>query len=220
MQVSAEVRWFHLGAVPEDLRTWFCQPALDFRHRAGGGRQRKDVYLLIPDTELSIKSRGGKKGLEVKGFLDVVSSQLHFGQVSVVPRLFCKWSSEELGFAKLPTVEIVKTRWLRKFDTAATDPREIELGAGDFGEDPIVKSERPDFGCNIELTSVTKGDEAWWTFGAESFTFGRAGRAFESVTEGLFRTMKALPNHAKIDLRGARYLGYSEWIATGGESIR
>ena len=95
MQVSAEVRWFYLGAVPEDLRTWFCQPALDFRHRAGGGRQRKDVYLLIPDTELSIKSRGGKKGLEVKGFLDVVSSQLHFGQVSVVPRLFCKWSSRD-----------------------------------------------------------------------------------------------------------------------------
>ena len=72
MQVWAEVRWFHLGAVPEDLITWFCQPALDFHHRVSGGRQRKDVYLLFPETELSIKSRGGKKGLEVKGFLDVV----------------------------------------------------------------------------------------------------------------------------------------------------
>jgi hypothetical protein len=214
MQVSAEVRWFQLGPVPEDLRTWFCQPALDFRHRIGGGRPRKDVYLLIPETELGIKSRGGaKKGLEVKGLVDVLSSPLHFGQVSVVPQLFCKWSSEALAFAKVPTVETVKTRWVRRFDTAGAHPREIELGAGELGEDPVVESERPAVGCNVELTSVTRGDETWWTFGAESFAFGQPGRTLELVGEGLARTMQALSSGAQVDLRGARYLGYAEWIA-------
>jgi hypothetical protein len=215
MQVSAEVRWFQVGFVPDDLKKWFCEPASDFRHRVGGGRQRRDVYLLTQESELGIKSRGGKKGLEVKGLVDVLSWQLDFGQVSVVPQLFCKWSSEELEFANLPTVEIVKTRWLRKFDTATVDPREIQLGAGDYGEEPIVKNERPDVGCNIELTSVRKGDETWWTFGAESFAFGRPGRTVELVNQGLLRAMQALPSHANVDLREARYMGYAEWLAAG-----
>jgi hypothetical protein len=155
MQVSAEVRWFQVGSIPDDLKKWFCEPAPDFRHRVGGGHQRIDVYVLIQDSELGIKSRGGKKGFEVKGLVDVLPWQLDFGQMSVVPQLFCKWSSGQLEFADLPAVETVKTRWLRKFNTAAVDLREIRLGAGDFGEDPIVKSERPDVGCNVELTSVT-----------------------------------------------------------------
>jgi hypothetical protein len=215
MQVSAEVRWFQVGSVPDDLREWFCEPAPDFRHLVGGGRQRIDVYLLIQESELGIKSRGGKRGLEVKGLVDVLPWQLDFGQVSVVPQLFCKWSSAQLEVANLPTVETVKTRWLRKFDTAAVDLREIPLGAGDFGEDPIMKSERPDVGCNVELTSVTKGNETWWTFGAESFAFGRPGRTLELVEQGLLRAMQALRSYAKIDLRGAQYLGYAEWLAAG-----
>jgi hypothetical protein len=215
MQVSAEVRWFQMGSVPDDLKEWFCEPAPDFRHRVGGGSQRIDVYFLTQESELGIKRRGGRKGLDVKGLVDVLPWQLDFGLVSVVPQLFCKWSSEQLEFANLPTVETAKTRWLRKFDTAVVELREIRLGAGDFGEDPIVKSERPDVGCNVELTSVTKGNETWWTFGAESFAFGRPGRTVELVGQGLLRAMQALPNHAKVDLRGARYLGYAEWLAAG-----
>ena len=203
------------GSIPDDLKKWFCEPAPDFRHRVGGGHQRIDVYVLIQDSELGIKSRGGKKGFEVKGLVDVLPWQLDFGQMSVVPQLFCKWSSGQLEFADLPAVETVKTRWLRKFNTAAVDLREIRLGGADFGEDPMVKSERPDIGCNIELTSVTKGNETWWTFGAESFAFGRPGRTVELVDQGLHRAMQALPGHAKVDLRGARYLGYAEWLTAG-----
>jgi hypothetical protein len=215
MQVTAEVRWFQVGLVPDDLKQWFCEPARHFRCRVGGGRQRIDGYLLIQETELGIKSRGGKKGLEVKGLVDVLPWQLDFGHVSVVPQLFCKWGSGQLEFGNLPAIEIVKTRWLRKFDTAAVDPREIQLGGGDFGEDPVVKNERPDVGCNVELASVTKGNETWWTLGAESFAFGRPGRTVDLVDQGLLRTMKALTSHAKVDLRGARYLGYAAWLAAG-----
>lgn len=215
MQVSAEVRWFQVGAIPDDLREWFCDPAPTFRYRVGGGHPRPDVYLLLRETELGIKSRGGKKGLEVKGLVDVMPWQIHFGAMSVVPQLFCKWASEELELANLPAVETVKTRWLRKFDTAVEDPCEIRLGAGDFGEDPILKSERPDVGCNVELTSVTKGNETWWTFGAESFAFGQPGQTVNLVGQGLLRVMEVLASHAKIDLRGAQYLGYAEWILAG-----
>lgn len=215
MQVSAEVRWFEAGPVPDDLGKWFHQPARDFRHPIDGGRPRTDVYLLLKETELGIKRRGGKKGLEVKGLVDVLPWQLQLGQVSVAPQLFCKWGSAELELASLPAVETVKTRWLRKFDTATAEPREIQLGAGEFGEDPIKKDERPDVGCNVELTSVTREGETWWTFGAESFAFGQPGQTVALVGQGLLRTMQLLASHAKIDLRGARYLGYAEWLAAG-----
>ena len=45
MQLSAEVRWFGLGPVPDDLKGWFQEPASAFRYPAGGGRSRTDVYL-------------------------------------------------------------------------------------------------------------------------------------------------------------------------------
>jgi hypothetical protein len=212
MQLSAEVRWFGLGPLPDDLKTWFREPATAFRYPAGGGRSRTDVYLRFKEPELSFKRRGGKKDFEVKGLVDAIPWQLQFGEVSVLPQLLCKWSSAELKVADLPVVETVKVRWLRKFDTAA-DLLEIQLGAGEFGEDPIRPEERPEIGCNLELTSVTTDGSTWWTFGAESFAFGQRGQTTTFASQGLQRTMQALSSHAMVDLRNSRYEGYGEWIA-------
>jgi hypothetical protein len=194
------------------LGNWFLESTHAFRYSAGGGHSRTDVYLGLKETELSIKKRGGKKGFEVKGLVDDIPWQFQLGQVTVVPQLLCKWSSTELEVANVPLVETVKVRWLRKFDTAG-DPREIQLGAGDAGEDPLLSEERPDVGCNIELTSVTSSGTTWWTFGAESFAFGQPGRTTALVSQGLQRVMQALSNRGTVDLRRARYLGYAEWIA-------
>lgn len=212
MQLSAEVRWFGLGSLPDDLKSWFLGPTHAFRYPAGGGHSRTDVYLLHKETELSIKKRGGKKGFEVKGMVDAIPWDFRLGQVTVTPQLLCKWSTSELEIAHVPVVETVKIRWLRKFDTAGC-PRELQLGAGDVGEDPVVSKERPDVGCNIELTSVTTGETTWWTFGAESFAFGQPGQTTILVSQGLQRVMQAVSSRATIDLRRARYQGYGEWIA-------
>jgi hypothetical protein len=211
-QLSAEVRWFGLGAIPDDLRNWFLKPASAFAYPAGGGHCRTDVYLHFKEPELSIKRRSGKTGFEVKGLVDTVPWHFQLGKITVFPQLLCKWSSTELQVAAVPVVETVKLRWLRKFDTAG-DPREIQLGAGDFHEDPILSEERPDIGCNIELTSVTTGGITWWTFGAESFAFGQPGQTTSLVSQGLQRVMQALSNGATVDFRHARYQGYGEWIA-------
>ena len=111
----------------------------------------------------------------MKGLVDAIPWRFELGQVSVVPQLLCKWSSSDLEIGNVPIAETVKVRWLRKFETAG-DPREIQLGAGDTGEDPLVSEERPDIGCNVELTTVTIGGTIWWTFGAESFAFGQPGQ--------------------------------------------
>jgi hypothetical protein len=211
-QLSAEVRWFGLGAIPGDLSNWFLEPASAFVYPAEGGRSRTDVYLRFKEPELSIKRRGGKKGFEVKGLVDTIPWQFQLGKINVLPQLLCKWSSTELQVADLPVVETVKVRWLRKFDTAG-GPREIELGAGEAGEDPVISEERPDIGCNVELTSVRTGGTTWWTFGAESFAFGQPGQTTALVGQGLQRLTEALSDRATIDLRHARYQGYGEWIA-------
>ena len=39
------------------------------------------------------------------------------------------------------------------------------------------------------------------------------GQTIALVGQGLLRTMQALAGHAKIDLRGARYVGYAEWLS-------
>src|SRR5262245_6397629 len=104
-QLSAEVRWFGLGAIPDDLRNWFLEPASAFVYPAGGGRSRTDVYLRFKEPELSIKRRGGKKGFEVKGLVDTIPWQFQLGEIGVLPQLLCKWSSTELQVAELPVVE-------------------------------------------------------------------------------------------------------------------
>src|SRR5262249_28881603 len=118
MQLSAEIRWFGLGSLPDDLKSWFLGPAHAFQYSAGGGHSRTDVYLLLKETELSIKKRGGKRGFEVKGLVDAIPWALQFGQITVTPQLLCKWSSTELEVANVPVLETVKVRYLRKFDPA------------------------------------------------------------------------------------------------------
>lgn len=213
MQLSAEVRWFQIGSIPDALRTWFIEPAAGFRSPVGGGQVRQDVYLQIEEPELNIKRRGGRPGVEVKGLLDVLPTQLAFGRVAVTPQMFCKWSSEALEFATLPTVEVVKTRWMRKFDTASDQPREITLGSGELAEEPAVTNERVDVGCNVELTELVSVGESWWTFGAESFAYGQPGRTIELIGDALCRTMQMLSRLGDVDLRAAEYLNYGKWIA-------
>src|SRR5262245_31009040 len=88
MQLSAEVRWFGLGSLPDDLKSWFLGRAHAFRYSAGGGHSRTDVYLLLKETELSIKKRGGKRGFEVKGLVDAIPWAFQRGE-SRLPRSFC-----------------------------------------------------------------------------------------------------------------------------------
>src|ERR1700720_909589 len=66
MFVSAEIRWFYPDECPTNLHRWFGEmsPA------PGGGKLRIDEYLSQTNqSEVSIKKRGGKPGVEIKGTL-------------------------------------------------------------------------------------------------------------------------------------------------------
>lgn len=126
VQLSAEVRWFWLDAAAS-LSSWFhsstyhpCAP--------GGGGTRVDQYLCEPgQTELGVKSRGGKSGLEIKGLVSSEAIGLEYEPFVGSIEIWSKWTSKSLTLGEHAILEIKKQRWLGKFDTTNGPPREIPL---------------------------------------------------------------------------------------------
>src|SRR5262245_5499282 len=116
MQVSAEIRWFW-PAEPIDLVRWFHNPEVH-SCQPGGGKLREDAYLRdSSQAELGIKRRGLKRGVEIKGLVEVIPAALNAGPFVGPIELWAKWASETLGLSSHPTILTKKQRWLRKFDT-------------------------------------------------------------------------------------------------------
>lgn len=60
---TLEVRWFELGTLPAEVKSWFCEDCPGELLRAS--EERKDLYFRIPKCEvLSFKLR--QKNLELK----------------------------------------------------------------------------------------------------------------------------------------------------------
>ena len=207
MQVSAEIRWFWRGESPDGLRDWFCG-AHAHRCGAGGGESRRDVYLRdASQVELGVKYRGKKKGVEVKGLVTNGAGDLDVSPFVGGIEIWAKWTSESLGLPDDHTLTTDKQRWLRKFDTGDSRPREIELGGDEM---PLNReSGLPARGCNVELTRVTLLDtgEIWWTLGFESFG------SFPAVVEDLRVVAKELASRKPPDLEGGHLASYPAWLA-------
>lgn len=165
MQVSAESRWFWRQSPPDGWRDWFCQ-ADSHNFPAGGGKQRADNYLRDANqTELGIKLRGGKPGVEVKGLVSRLSGGLLTEPFIGPIELWAKWTSETLELDPASTIVTQKTRWIRKFGASEHPPRELQVD-----DDEKVREQLPDRGCNVEFTRLTLPNaELWWTLGFEAF---------------------------------------------------
>jgi hypothetical protein len=221
--VSAEVRWFlkatHAAEV-EAFGRWFHE--VGGLPPGGGIRVREDVYVVDPATdELGVKDRGGRPGLEVKAMVEPRFLALEFGSRQATAQLWSKITSSVLtlpaGAAGRCTTR--KTRWLRKFDTSTVPVRELELGRGPFGEEPLQGS-LPDVGCNLEWTSIEVPGTAgqWWTVGLEAFAFRQAGPIWPFLEAGLRRTIAALDaaSPRAPSLGSAwREASYASWIRQG-----
>jgi hypothetical protein len=160
MMLSAELRYFW-KAVPAALEEWYHRAA----YPPGGGGMRTDEYLLdTAQTELGIKRRGEKPGVEVKGLVKLGAKAAvapFTGQIEI----WCKWTSPALLLDAGKTIAILKQRWLRKFDTLSGS--EIPLGPDEL---PLGGLPLPQEGCNVELTKLTLPDGAvWWSCGLEAF---------------------------------------------------
>jgi hypothetical protein len=213
MQLSAEIRWFWKDAPPDGLQPWF--PAEEHHPcPAGGGLPRVDRYLSDPvQAELAIKRRGASSAYEAKGLVSVGAAPLQSGTFAGRIEIWCKWSSESLRLDDSLLISIEKTRWLRKFDTAA-DPVEIPLNEK---EQPIDERRRgaglPQSGCHVELTHVRTGQgTVWWTFGLEAFG------TLQTVDKDLRAVAGEMNARRLRPLARGLELSYPAWLRDYGSS--
>jgi len=204
MLVSAEIRWFWEGDIPSEWDRWFRSGPFP----PGGGAARVDEYLLDPrQTELGVKRRGGKLGVEIKGLVCAPFVRVRQGTLSGEAQLWAKWGSEAGLLENPPTVAIQKRRWLRKFDTAATPVREIALDESELPSRGVAVL--PAEGCNLELTqlSLEMNRPKWWTLGFEAFG------SLDSLRQNLVRAVEHVTESPAPEGAAALELSYPAWLA-------
>jgi hypothetical protein len=201
MFVSAEIRWFYPDECPANLHRWFGEmsPAL------GGGKLRIDEYLSQTNqSEVSIKKRGGRSGVEIKGLIAVCRSEL----VPFAPyfELWCKWRLQASALKMTKRMIIQKTRWIRTYDTSRAAIVEIPLQAD---EKPLNGKPLPQQGCNVEISKIQIAEESrqWWTLGFEAFG------DLDSAPGNLLKTAQFLIAHSfPLPICG-EFLNYPSWLA-------
>jgi hypothetical protein len=183
--LSAEVRWFCEGELPEEVLPSFWSGDLPTNEKQG--EPRIDFYLYLPGVDdIGIKLRGeinmpqevtNEMKLEVKSrqreagvisFLNGVSGHLEywnkseFSGESANPERFTTLRKESEAW-----IGVSKERYLRKY--------EVEEGKG---VQPVPANARYDNGCQVELTKLMTEHKLWWTFGFEAF--GETEEALEN----------------------------------------
>ena len=201
MFVSAEIRWFWKGVLPEDIESWFRSGL----HPPHVETPRVDEYLVDrSQTELGVKKRGGNDGVEVKGLVALGGHQTTPFEGRT--QIWTKWLSRALTIEDLACVSVEKSRWLRKYDTSGSDVTEVALGPT---ADSVNAQRRSlAIGCQLELVTLafTEDRTAWWSIGFEAF-----GR-LDTIEPSLHRTLAHLAPSVP-DMKGGFALSYPEWLA-------
>jgi hypothetical protein len=200
MGVSAEVRWFWATECPDQFDAWFQAGSL-----SPGVGCREDEYLHERgQTELGIKRRGWKPGIELKGLVTILPQSRDSMPFVGAVQIWCKWELSALTLRDLPTVKIKKKRWLRKFDMTGTQPMEIPMA-----KDEVLTNERPlpPQGCNVELTRIElQREQVWWTFGFEAFG------DLSSIERNLRAALSVMAERRPPSFAPGDLLSYPAWL--------
>jgi hypothetical protein len=201
MLLSAEIRWFW-RLRPAAVGSWFE----DSEARPGGGKTRIDEYLReAAQSELGIKVRGGKKGVELKGLIEAEHEVTQIKPFVGHVQLWRKWDSASLLLQR--TVPIQKRRLLRKIDLSGSEPVELQLGEDEL---PLAPGQDlPVSGCNLEFTELTSEalEASWWTLGFEAFG------PRESLKPLLLDSLRYFAGLKPPALTDAVEMSYPQWLS-------
>lgn len=213
MHVSAEIRLFWHEEPPRGFKEWLLGTG-PHGTAVGGGNTRVDEYLSDPEqSELGLKVRGDKTGVEVKGLIAVIRDDLRVSPFRGPIELWAKWTSEVLQFNSVPTVSTEKQRWLRMFDTSMITPVELPL---DSDEQPLRGQLLPVRGCHVELAKVRllPTEDIWWTYGFEAFG------TLETVENSLRAVAKVLAARHEPALGHPLVASYPAWLSACAHAHR
>lgn len=162
MLSTLEVRWFYEGSIPQPVLNWFREHAAQLETQP----PRVDYYLRLDN--------GDSQGIKLReGRIEVKERQRQFGIVQFHDRVAGKveaWHkiSRELGEIsdELARLASPKTTWIG----VGKERKVLRFRNIDLGKiEPTPLSERPERGCNLELTAVQIYGREWWTMGFEAF---------------------------------------------------
>jgi hypothetical protein len=199
---SAEIRWILDGDAPTEVKAWFEKDKFCRREPV-----RLDYYLKFPGDEfVGIKLRTypeGGQNLEFKPIIRTIeNAQLPDG-ITGRAEEWEKWSIEDQAAKQYVQMlgeknawhVVRKVRWLRKYsaDNAITK---------------VNPKDRPDNGCNVELTELQFGTidqivqieagkaRPFWTIGFEAFIKDDKNRV-QKILEDVLKQEVQTEDHPK-----------------------
>lgn len=183
MQLTAELRWFYRGTLPEETLQWFQQEQLG---KYVAPEEREDVYLYLPECEyMGIKLR--QERLEVKwrkAELGVVG----FGdQVEGKAEKWGKWLCEDPSAESFQLAGVVGKLWVSV---------------------KKVRAQRLYENCAVELTQLNVGDNDWW-----SLAFEAVGDDVSLVDNLQTVASSVFKSHHYPKLQVEDSYGYPSWLS-------
>lgn len=163
MLVSAELRWFERGRVPDAIAQWFQQDELgDYLAPA---EERVDVYLYLPTCEyMGIKLRQGR--LEIK-WRKAELGILRFGDtLEGKAEKWGKWLCEDPTQESFQPQDVGGRSWVSVNKVRLQRPYQI---LPDKSIKAVPLTESIDQGCSVELTQLSINNNNWWSLGFEAF---------------------------------------------------
>ena len=162
MLLTAELRWFVRGTLPEEVEQWFQQDCL------GGQRspaeEREDVYLYTPGCDyLGIKLRQGR--LEIK-WRKAELGVVRFGDRVGKAEKWVKWTCEDPTNEMFkPAVVVEQGSWVSVLKVRSQ--RQYQVLPGE-SITPVPVTESISQGCTVELTQLNINGNAWWSLAFEA----------------------------------------------------
>lgn len=210
MLLTAELRWFYRGTLPEEVLHWFEQDCLG--EQLQPPEEREDLYLYSPGCDyLGIKLRQGR--LEIK-WRKAELGVVRFGdRVEGKAEKWGKWLCEDPTAESFQLTTVVgekawvsvkKVRFLRK---ASLTQRQYQVLPGE-SITPVSVTESIDQGCTVELTQLGINGNAWWSLAFEA----------EGKDDCLMDNLQAVANWVFKSYHGSKLQGedsyaYPTWLS-------
>jgi hypothetical protein len=191
---------------------WFCEGTLETRvlssFRGQREEPRTDRYLIMPGiVSVGVKVRQGR--FEVKALKGAPETLTLPKEVSGRSDCWVKWSYGEAPVRALTQalvaepsgwLDVTKRRWLRKYSLDTGKPTEVSA------------TDRPDEGCNVELTELNVGGNGWWSLGLEAFGDEDRVRTNLRLVGDVFFRSHFDPDSLPIRLTTVSSCSYPVWL--------
>jgi hypothetical protein len=201
MNYSAEIRWFFPGDFSEAVNERFNNYS---NISPKPEEPREDHYLLFPGCDtVGVKLRGGR--FEIKALISPPRPvKFDFGVSGRVDQ-WVKWSIDVPKSADFykngEWIKVKKTRSLRKFSVDKGAPEEIDA------------KEKPDAGCNVEVTFIEIAAEQrqWVSVGFEAFgSIADTPKILDETVRKVLSGYELIPVE-KLSLHSS--MSYPVWLA-------